>query len=100
MINEKYNIPSEIGAKSYWDNEGQFQSEYDKLYEELVPTSGEAKNLFGEAIRAVSRLGYEYLNNGNCQAYDAIIDLTVAVIVGEGTENSPELPEWYKDAKE
>ena len=204
MTNEKYNIPSEIGAKSYWDNEGQLQSEYDKLYEELVPASGKAKNLFGEVVRAVSRLGYEYLNNGNCnareteetegewiecsccggcgeieddetgeseycpecggdggyyeeseyeysvsefygrfikllreffkqygvaeigekhldriesiiltnddvrdyfskenrQAYDAIIDLTVAVIVGEGTENSPELPEWYKDVKE
>lgn len=201
MTNEKYNIPSEIGAKSYWDNEGQLQSEYDKLYEELVPASGEAETLFGEAVRAVSRLGYEYLNNGNCnareaeeiegdwvecsyccgsgtcededgeecdclecggeggyyeeseyeysvsefygrfidllreffkqygvaeigekhlnriesiiltsddardyfskenrQTYDAIIDLTVAVIIGEGRENSPELPEWYKDA--
>ena len=196
----KYNIPTEIGAKSYWDEEGQLQLEYDKLYNELVPASGEAENLFGEAVRAVSRLGYEYLNNGNCnareeteiegdwvecsccggsgvcededgeeydcpecggdggyyeesdyeynisefygnfikllreffnrygvaeigekyldriesiiltsdntrdyfskenrQAYDAIIDLTVAIIVGEGTENSPELPEWYKD---
>ena len=203
-MNKNYNIPSEIGAKSYWDNEGQLQSEYDKLYEELVPASGEAKNLFGEAVRAVSRLSYEYLNNGNCnareteeiegewiecpycggcgeieddetgesdycpdcggdgsyyeeseyeyslnefygrfinllreffnrygvaeigdkyldriesiiltnddtkdyfgdencQAYDAIIDLTIAVIVGEGMNNSPELPEWYKDIKE
>lgn len=195
----KYNIPTEIGLKSYWEKEGQLQSEYDKLYNELVPSSGRAKNLFGEAVRAVSRLGYEYLNNGNCnareeteiegdwvecpycygsgtcededseeyecpecsgeggyyeesdyeynisefygrfikllreffqrygvaeigekyldrieliiltssntrdyfgkkncQAYDAIIDLTIAVIVGEGTENSPELPEWVK----
>lgn len=199
----KYNIPSEIGAKSYWDNEGQLQSEYDKLYNELVPASGEGKNLFAEVVRAVSRLGYEYLNNGNCnardteeiegdwvecsyccgsgtcededgeeyecpecggdggyyeeseyeysisefygrfikllreffqqyavaeigdkclnriesiiltddnmrdyfskenrQAYDAIIDLTLAVIIGEGTESSPELPEWYKDFTE
>ena len=47
MANEKYNIPSEIGAKSYWDNEGQLQSEYDKLYEELVPAEGEAEILFG-----------------------------------------------------
>lgn len=68
MTNEKYNIPSEIGAKSYWDNEGQLQSEYDKLYEELVPAKGEVETLFGEAVRAVSRLGYEYLNNGNCNA--------------------------------
>lgn len=42
--------------------------EYDKLYNELVPASGEAENLFGEAVRAVGRLGYEYLNNGNCNA--------------------------------
>lgn len=200
MVNEKYNIPSEVGAKSYWDNEGQFQKEYNDLYNELVPASGRAENLFGEAIRAVSRLGYEYLNNGNCnaretteiegewiecpycggsgvcegedgeeydctecggeggyyeeseydynidefygefinllreffkqynvaeigekyldrieliiltcdgtrdyfsdenrQAYDAIVDITVAVILKEGVKNSPELPEWYKN---
>lgn len=200
MRNEYYNIPSEVGAKSYWDHEGQFQKEYDELYNELVPASGRAENLFGEAIRAVSRLGYEYLNNGNCnaretteiegewvecprcggsgvcededgeeydcaecggeggyyeeseydynisefygefidllreffkkyavseigdkyldqiesiiltcddtrdyfsdenrQAYDAIVDITVAVILKEGVKNSPELPEWYKN---
>lgn len=198
MRNEYYNIPSEVGAKSYWDHEGQFQKEYDELFSELVPSSGRAKNLFGEAIRAVSRLGHEYLNNGNCnaretteiegewvecprcggsgvcededgeeydcaecggeggyyeeseydyniseffgefinllreffkqynvaeigdkyldqiesiiltcddtrdyfgdknrQAYDAIVDITVAVILKESVENSPELPEWY-----
>ena len=197
MANENYNIPSEVGSKSYWDHEGQFQKEYDELYDELVPESGRAKNLFGEAIRAVSRLGHEYLNNGNCnaretteiegewiecpycggsgvwededgeeydctecggeggyyeesecdynisefysdfikllreffkqynigekyldriesiilandntrdyfsdenrQAYDAIIDITVAVILKEGVKNSPKLPEWYKN---
>lgn len=200
MVNEKYNIPSEIGAKSYWNNEGQFQKEYDELYNELVPASGSANNLFGEVIRAVSRLGYEYLNNGNCnaretteiegewikcphcegegvcenedgeeyecsycggegyyeeevdceyiinefyemfiellykffkqynvseignkyldriesiiltcddtrdyfsdknrQAYDAIVDITVAVILKEGVKNSPKLPGWYKN---
>ena len=200
MTNENYNIPSEVGAKSYWDNEGQFQKEYNELYNELVPASGKAENLFGEAIRAVSRLGHEYLNNGNCnareiteiegdwvecsyccgsgtcededgeeyecpecggeggyyekseyeynisefygrfikllreffqqyavaeigdkylnriesiiltydetrdyfsdenrQAYDAIVDITVAVILKEGVKNSPELPEWYKN---
>ena len=200
MANENYNIPSKVGAKSYWDNEDQFQKEYDELYNELVPASGRAENLFGEAIRAVSRLGHEYLNNGNCnaretteiegewvecpycggsgvcededgeeydctecggeggyyeeseydyyisefygefinllreffkqynvaeigdkyldqiesiiltcddtrdyfsdenrQAYDAIVDIVVAVILKEGVENSPELPEWYKN---
>ena len=171
MVNEKYNIPSEIGAKSYWNNEGQFQKEYDELYNELVPASGRSETLFGEVIRAVSRLGYEYLNNGNCnaretteieddedsyyeeseydyisdfysefmhlpreffkqynvdkigekyleriesiiltcddtsnyfndknrQAYDAIVDITVAVILKEGVKNSPKLPGWYKN---
>ena len=200
MVNEKYNIPSELGSKSYWDHEGQFQKEYDELYDELVPASGSANNLFGEVIRAVSRLSYEYLNNGNCnacetteiegewiecpycggsgvcegedgeeyecpecsgegyyeeesdceyiinefyeefiellykffkqynvseignkyldriesiilacdntrdyfsdenrQAYDAIVDITVAVILKEGVKNSPELPGWYKN---
>lgn len=52
-------------GKSYWNNEGIYQTEYDKLYEELVPNEGQADTLHGELIRAVSRLCYDYYNNGN-----------------------------------
>jgi DnaJ-class molecular chaperone len=53
-------------GKSYWNNNGAYQEEYDKLYEELVPSRGEADTIHGEMIRAVSRLFYDFCNNGNC----------------------------------
>lgn len=60
-------LHTEIG-KTYWNEEGIYQSEYDELYNELVPASGSAQTLNGELIRAISRLSYEYFNNGNCNA--------------------------------
>ena len=58
---------TELG-KSYWNSNGAYQAEYDKLYGELVPASGSAETLKGELIRAISRLVYEHCNNGNCNA--------------------------------
>ena len=55
-------------GKSYWDNNGAYNEEYSSLYDELVSASGDAKTVHGELIRAISRLGYEYNNNGNCNA--------------------------------
>lgn len=36
-----------------------------KLFEELVPTSGKADSLAGEIVRAVSRIGYRFFNDGD-----------------------------------
>lgn len=58
-------------GKSYWDGNGAYQKEYETLYNSMVPASGSALTLNGELIRAVSRLAYEYLNNGNCNACEA-----------------------------
>lgn len=55
-------------GKSYWDETGVYQEQYDKLYKDLVPSSGSAKTLNGELIRAISRILHEYLNNGNINA--------------------------------
>lgn len=55
-------------GKSYWDNNGAYNEEYSRLYDELVPASGDTKMVHGELIRAISRLGYEYNNNGNFNA--------------------------------
>ena len=65
-INEK-----EETRKSYWDGTGKYQKEYDRLWKELVPSSGEAETEEGELIRAVGRLFYEYCNNGNCNAAES-----------------------------
>ena len=61
---------TELG-KSYWNNNGAYQKEYDELYGKMVPSSGAAETLHGELIRAISRLFYEYCNNGNCNAAEA-----------------------------
>jgi hypothetical protein len=57
-------------GKSYWNNNGAYQTEYDKLYEDLVPSRGEADTVHGEMIRSVSRLFYDFCNNGNCNVIE------------------------------
>jgi hypothetical protein len=57
-------------GKSYWDDNGAYQNEYDKLNKELVPASGEADTVHGEMIRAIGRLFYDFCNNGNCNVLD------------------------------
>lgn len=49
----------------YWNNNGAYQQEMDRLYDKFVPASGRAENLTGEVIRAANRLYYEFCNNGN-----------------------------------
>lgn len=60
---------TELG-KSYYDETGFYQKEFDKLYKESVPEEGRADYLNGELLRAISRLHHEYYNNGNCNARD------------------------------
>jgi len=48
---------------TYWNNKGRFQAEYDELLK-LMPASGNCDTLAGELIRSVSRLGYDFYNNG------------------------------------
>jgi len=57
-------------GKTYWSDEGIYQKEYKALYECYVPDSGDAPTIHGELLRAVSRLHYDYFNNGNCNVQD------------------------------
>ncbi len=59
---KKKNTPK---GKSYWDESGAYQKQYDQLYEELVPASGEAETSDGRLLRSITRLYYDYCNNGN-----------------------------------
>tara|TARA_R100000697_G_scaffold928_1_gene2000 strand:- start:90 stop:551 length:462 start_codon:yes stop_codon:yes gene_type:complete len=54
---------------SYWDNEGKYQQEYDAAWKALIPASGEAGDGLPEALRAISRVGYDYYNNGFCNLW-------------------------------
>jgi hypothetical protein len=57
-------------GKSYWGENGAYQSSYDSFWDKLVPSSGYAPTIHGEMIRSASRLFYEYCNNGNGNALD------------------------------
>lgn len=57
-------------GKSYWANNGAYQVDRERLYDKLVPSSGYAPTIHGEMIRSVSRLFYDFCNNGNCNAVD------------------------------
>jgi len=57
-------------GKSYWANNGAYQDKYDSLWQSLVPASGYAPTIHGEMLRSISRLFYDFCNNGNCNALD------------------------------
>jgi hypothetical protein len=50
--------------KIYFEGTGKFQSDYDRLWDKLVPSSGEAATRHGEAIRAIGRFSHDIYNNG------------------------------------
>jgi len=54
---------------SYWENQGKYQQEYDAAWKALIPASGEAGDGLPEALRAISRVGYDYYNNGFCNLW-------------------------------
>lgn len=61
-------------GQSYWQETGVYQKEYDELYKDLVPARGCAETIAGEMVRGVSRLYYDYFNNGNCNVADVQYD--------------------------
>ena len=52
--------------KTYWNNNGKYQRINDALWDILVPRMGQAKTEQGEALRIVSKIYYDYYNNGCC----------------------------------
>ena len=60
---------SKTGA--YWDREGKYQEQYDAAWKQLIPFEGEADDGLPEALRAISRIGYDYYNNGFCNLWES-----------------------------
>jgi hypothetical protein len=48
---------------TYWNGNGRYQADYDRLAE-LMPAMGRCDTVAGELIRAASRLGHDFYNNG------------------------------------
>lgn len=56
----------EVLAKSYWCGTGAHEKLYRRLFKLLVPKSGNADTAQGELLRAMSKIYYDYYNNGCC----------------------------------
>jgi hypothetical protein len=54
---------------TYWNHAGKYEKEYHRLWDKLVPDTGNAKTVRGEVLRCVSKLYYDRYNNGSCN-YD------------------------------
>lgn len=48
-----------------WLKNAEIENRLEKLFDEYVPSSGASKTVGGEIIRAVSRIGYRYFNDGD-----------------------------------
>lgn len=49
---------------NFWDQTHPLAADSDRLYEKLVPSHGMCNTLQGETIRASSKIGYDWYNNG------------------------------------
>lgn len=74
--------------RTYWNDKGKYQAQYDYVWNNLVPDSGSSDNEHIEAIRCVGRLYYEYYNNGNCNTYNRYTENDYYVY---------EINEYYKE---
>lgn len=71
MGNQKNNTePLKRTAKGegYWNMKGAYQHEYELMWTNLVPPTGEAETTHGELLRTSAKLYYDYFNNGNMNA--------------------------------
>ena len=60
----------QLTEPTLWDRNHPRQAEWDALWDKHVPDIGEADTPYGEAIRSLGRLQYEYYNNGFCNAIE------------------------------
>ena len=76
---------------TYWDNNGKYQTEYELAWKQHIPMTGEAEDGLPEALRCISRIGYDYFNNGFFNAHVHETD-----DYGESTGNV-ELDSYYQE---
>jgi hypothetical protein len=81
-------------TQHYWNDNGVYQDLYDSMWKSLVPASDSASTMHGELIRCISRLYYDFCNNGNGNAIDVEED-DCSHCNGSGFEyDSDETCEW------
>lgn len=72
-------------GNSYWNSNGAYQSEYNGIYDLLVPARGKAQTIHGELLRCASRLSYDYYNNGNGNVINEV-DIKCDRCYGDGCD--------------
>lgn len=55
-----------MSVPNFWNQQHPLYNQYETLYHRLVPSYGSADSEEGEMLRAASKLGYDYYNNGMC----------------------------------
>jgi hypothetical protein len=77
---------------NFWDQTHPLSKKSEELFEQLVPGSGNCETLQGELLRAASKIGYDWYNNGwGCNNWSgAVIFLR---------EHIADLPIMHPDAK-
>jgi hypothetical protein len=70
---------------NFWNGNHPLSEALTNLEDRFIPPKGRASTPHGEAIRAISRLNYEYFNNGNCNAAE-INKETCPTCDGDGYE--------------
>jgi len=62
--------------KTYFNEEGQHQADFDRMWDAYVPAQGEADTAHGEAIRIIARFSYDIYNNGGGGLFENDEDYT------------------------
>ena len=59
----------------YWNGKGKYQDLFDKHWKKLVPESGRADTVEGNALRAIAKINYDIFNNGAGNIVNQIEDM-------------------------
>lgn len=89
---------------AYWSNEGKYESLYEELWNNLVPSSGECLDKdgkildFAETFRKICRLYYDLYNNGLCNDYIVYVHdlLNSSNDYRDYFEHNAEFDNWIK----
>ena len=57
--------------KTYFNEEGQHQADFDRMWDAYVPAQGEADTAHGEAIRIIAGFSYDIYNNGGGNHFES-----------------------------
>lgn len=74
---------------NFWDKTHQLSAQAEELYEKFVPAAGTCDTLQGELLRASSKIGYDWYNNGwGCNNWSGAV-----VFLKEHISDLPEMAE-------